>query len=252
MQRYFIPAENWEDDLVTIDGEDAHHILRVMRYQVNDTFIGNHPNTKAAICKIVNVEAGVVQAYVEQWLEENAEMPVEITIAHGLPKGDKLELVLQKGTELGASGFIPFKADRSIVKWDKKKENKKRDRFAKIVKEASEQSHRNKVPTVQQLMSLHELIEESSKYNVKIFAYEEEAKVVNYISFSEIVKELRESDRVFVCIGPEGGFSQHEVETLKENDFKPVRLGPRILRTETAPLYVLASISYHLEELRCK
>ncbi|MUK87081.1 16S rRNA (uracil(1498)-N(3))-methyltransferase [Ornithinibacillus sp. L9] len=251
MQRYFIPAEGWQDQYVTISGDDAHHIIRVMRYQKDDQIICNHPDTNAAICRITEIEDGVVYLVIEKWLDENVELPVQVTIAQGLPKGDKLDLVLQKGTELGAYGFIPFKADRSVVKWDNKKEKKKQERFTKIVKEASEQSHRNRIPVVYNPMNLTELIEESAHYSVKIFAYEEEAKVSEYLSFSKIVSQLSKKDRVLVCIGPEGGFSLDEVEKLKTHGFMAVRLGPRILRTETAPLYVLASISYHTEELGC-
>ncbi|MFD2778076.1 16S rRNA (uracil(1498)-N(3))-methyltransferase [Ornithinibacillus salinisoli] len=251
MQRYFLPAEDWKDQYVIIRGDDAHHITRVMRNRIDDQLICNHPDSESAICRITEIENGIVIAKIEKWLDEDVELPVDVTIAQGLPKGDKLDLVIQKGTELGARSFIPFKADRSVVKWDKKKEEKKLDRYRKIVKEASEQSHRTEIPLIHPSMNLVELIKESANYQVKIFAYEEEAKGTDYLSFSKVVKQFHESDRVLVCIGPEGGFSLDEVETLKENDFIPVRLGPRILRTETAPLYVLASISYHLEELRC-
>lgn len=252
LQRYFVPQDNWNNNEILIKGDDAHHISRVMRFKPEDRLICNHPDGRAAISIIMSIEQDVIHAVVEGWLEEEAELPIQITIAQGLPKGDKFDLVLQKGTELGAYKFIPFQAQRSVAVWDNKKIEKKMKRFAKIVKEASEQSHRNKIPLIKEPMSVSELISEGTHYDVKIFAYEEEAKVLQFQSFGTIVNKLEKDQRVLVCIGPEGGFSTREVEQLKESEFHPVRLGPRILRTETAALYVLASISYHFEELRCQ
>ncbi|MFS0672858.1 16S rRNA (uracil(1498)-N(3))-methyltransferase [Ornithinibacillus sp. 179-J 7C1 HS] len=249
MQRYFIPESNWDHDTVTIDGDDAHHIIRVMRMKVEDKIICNPPKSKGAVCKIIQIATNYVMAKVEEWIENDSELPVSITIAQGLPKADKMDLVLQKGTELGASAFIPFIAERSVVKWDTKKEEKKLIRYAKIVKEASEQSHRNHLPEIKPAMNLKQLLEESATYDVLLIAYEEEAKTANYQSFASVVREFKRGEKIMICIGPEGGFSPHEVDTLKEHNFIPVRLGPRILRTETAALYALASISYHLEEL---
>ncbi|WP_042146004.1 16S rRNA (uracil(1498)-N(3))-methyltransferase [Paucisalibacillus sp. EB02] len=249
MQRYFIPEENLNNDIITIDGEDAHHIVRVMRMQVGDKIICNPPNANGAICEIIQIEDYFVMAKTIEWLNYNAELPVSVTIAQGLPKGDKMDLVLQKGTELGASAFIPFQSKRSVVKWDARKADKKIARYAKIIKEASEQSHRSNLPEIKSVMNLKELIKESETYQVKIIAYEEEAKTHPFQSYASIISKLNTGDRVLICIGPEGGFSSEEVHSLKEHQFIPVRLGPRILRTETAALYALASISYQLEEL---
>ncbi|MBY7143340.1 16S rRNA (uracil(1498)-N(3))-methyltransferase [Virgibacillus sp. NKC19-3] len=248
MQRYFIPSADWHMTEVTIRGDDAHHISRVMRCREGDKIICNHPDGMAAICKIISIEQNI-QAIVQEWLNETVELPITVTIAQGLPKGDKFDLILQKGTELGAHSFIPFQANRSIVIWDEKKAIKKMNRFRKIVKEASEQSHRNQIPEVHSPVTLPALIEESAAYDVKIFPYEEEAKVGNHQKFGSIMKRIEPNQRLFICIGPEGGFSKEEAEHLKENGFHSVRLGPRILRTETAALYMLSCISYQLEEL---
>ncbi|GGA68732.1 16S rRNA (uracil(1498)-N(3))-methyltransferase [Ornithinibacillus halotolerans] len=249
MQRYFVPENNWQSNSVSIDGEDAHHIIRVMRMQIGDEIICNTPQGQSATCKISMIQEKEVVAEIIGWLDKSSELPVFVTIAQGLPKGDKMDLVLQKGTELGAKAFIPFQAERSVVKWDSRKVEKKLSRYAKIVKEASEQSHRNYLPEIKSVMNLQALIMESKRYDVKIIAYEEEAKTDTFRSFASIVKSLSKDSKVLVCIGPEGGLSMEEVNKLKEYDFIPVRLGPRILRTETAALYVLSSISYHLEEL---
>ena len=251
MQRYFVPTANWQAHEVVITGDDIHHITRVMRYKIGDRIICNHPDGQAAVCTITEIEAEAIQSRVVEWLEESTELPVHVTIAQGLPKGDKLDLILQKGTELGAHAFIPFQAERSVVVWDNKKIDKKMLRFGKIVKEASEQSHRNRIPEIKQPMNLSSLIEESQHFDVKLFAYEEEAKTADHESFGTVIQKVNEKQHVLVCIGPEGGFSAQEAEKLREAGFYSVRLGPRILRTETAAMYVLASISYHFEELGC-
>lgn len=250
MQRYFIlEAENWSTDQVIITGDDVHHINRVMRSKVNDEIICNDATGKAAKCKIIEIDSQQVVVQIEEWLDKEVELPVAVTIAQGLPKGDKFDLILQKSTELGASEFIPVQSERSIVQWDSKKVTKKMQRFEKIVKEASEQSHRNTIPRIQMPMSLKQLITKSSEYDYRIFAFEDEARAETHHSFATVLKQMDRGKRILIFVGPEGGLSQNEAKILMKNQFQPVRLGPRILRTETAALYALASISYHFEEL---
>ncbi|KAB8126878.1 16S rRNA (uracil(1498)-N(3))-methyltransferase [Gracilibacillus oryzae] len=250
MQRYFIQKGNWQDDHVTITGDDYHHIVNVMRMEPGAEILCNHPDGNVAHCKIAKVENETVFADILHWLDSETESPISITIAQGLPKGDKWEFILQKATELGASRIVTFQAERSVVKWDDKKVSKKIARWGKIVKEASEQSHRNQIPTVDGVLSLQALLEESQSYQWKFFAYEEEAREQQSSKLHDYFSKINKGDTVFVCIGPEGGFSVNEVEQLKAASFQAVRLGPRILRTETAPLYVLSSLSYYFEEMR--
>lgn len=250
MQRYFVPSTGWVDEThIQIVGDDLHHISRVMRMKSEDSIIACHPNGLTAECQITEITNDFVKGEVVKWIDEQKELPVHITIAQGLPKGDKLDLIVQKGTELGAYRFIPFQADRSIVKWDSKKASKKIDRYQKIAKEASEQSHRSKIPEVTELFSFQSLLKASNEYDIKLFAYEDEAKKKDFFSLRRLVKAMNKGQHVLAVIGPEGGFSEQEVQELKESGFHSVRLGPRILRTETAPFYLLASISYEFEEL---
>ena len=251
MQRSFILEDaQWTDETVTIIGEDVHHIHRVMRSQPGDKIICTGSNGTAAICAIEEISSEQVKVRIIEWIQQNVELPINVTIAQGLPKGDKFELILQKGTELGAASFIPFKAERSIVVWDEKKLRKKQQRFEKIVKEASEQSHRSVIPSIQKSVTLKQLLGLGKQYDACIFAYEEEARTDEFHSFASVLKNMKEGMRLLICIGPEGGFSESEAKALKEHEFHPVRFGPRILRTETAALYALSSISYHFEELR--
>jgi len=252
MQRYFVPETGWlADGRVRIEGDDAHHMIKVMRMKPGDLAYCSHPDERTACCAVEAVEEAAVLLQIKDWAEQTSELPVHVTIAQGIPKGDKFEWIIQKGTELGASGFIPFQAARSVAVWDEKKFAKKRTRFEKIAKEASEQSHRSRIPGIHNLHSKRELLEACSKYDIAVFAYEEAARSADYYSLPLLLKDVQDGMRILVCIGPEGGFTEEEAASFKQAGMKPVRLGPRILRTETAPLYALASISYHLEELRC-
>ena len=249
MQRYFVHEEQVNNNHITIEGDDAHHITRVMRMEPGDE-VYCCLSGKTALCTIAEITNTFVKVAVVQWVEERSELPVAITIASGLPKGDKLELILQKGTELGAAAFLPFQASRSIVKWDGKKSEKKVERWAKIAKEAAEQAHRSIVPSVAAPISFKELLAASVHYDACIVAYEEEARKGEKANFVQTLEKLQPGQRLLIVFGPEGGLTEDEVQRLREHTFVSCSLGPRILRTETAPLYALSAVSYHFELMR--
>jgi 16S rRNA (uracil1498-N3)-methyltransferase len=250
MQRYFLSKEQFKDAYVMIDGEEAKHIIRVMRMGVGDLIVCCDNEGDCYLCNISEMFSDTVIANVVERIKKNVELPIEVTIAHGLPKGDKLELVIQKGTELGAASFMPFQAERSIVKWDDKKEKKKIERWNKISKEASEQSHRQYVPRVEMVQTFKQLIQRFHLYSYVIVAYEEEAKNDEKSRFHLTLSQMKLGDSLLLVVGPEGGFSDREVKVMCEAGATSCALGPRILRSETAPLYGLAAISYHFELLR--
>ncbi|MFB9761783.1 16S rRNA (uracil(1498)-N(3))-methyltransferase [Ectobacillus funiculus] len=249
MQRYFVHEEQVNNNHITIEGDDVHHITRVMRMEPGDELYCCL-NGKTALCTIAEITNTFVKVAVVQWVEERSELPVAITIASGLPKGDKLDLILQKGTELGAAAFLPFQASRSIVKWDSKKSEKKVERWAKIAKEAAEQAHRSIVPSVTAPLSFKELLAASAQYDACIVAYEEEARKGEKANFVQTLEKLQPGQRLLIVFGPEGGLTEDEVQRLCEHTFVSCSLGPRILRTETAPLYALSAVSYHFELMR--
>ncbi|MGF3103770.1 16S rRNA (uracil(1498)-N(3))-methyltransferase [Rossellomorea sp. DUT-2] len=248
MQRYFINDTYRENDPITITGDDYHHIVRVMRMKEDDEVYAVFKDQASAIARIETISSDSVELSIVKWETTTKELPIKVTIASGLPKGDKLELIFQKGTELGATQFIPFNADRSIVKWDDKKAKKKVERWEKIVKEAAEQSHRLLVPDVSAPISLKQLIQ--AQFDYKLIAYEEEARAGEKGNLSKVLSTIEHGQSVLVVFGPEGGLTEKEVEMCKNEGFIPCGLGPRILRTETAPLYVLSAISYQLELMR--
>ncbi|WP_338451567.1 16S rRNA (uracil(1498)-N(3))-methyltransferase [Niallia oryzisoli] len=249
MQRYFA-SYSPENHCFIITGEDCHHISKVMRMKEKDEILCVSEDQKTAVCSIAEISTDQVIADVIQWKEESVELPVQVTIVSGLPKGDKFEWIIQKGTELGASKFIPFTADRSVVKWDGKKADKKIIRWQKIAKEAAEQSHRTVIPEITQPVNLSSLLKYAEGYDVKLVAYEEEARLGEVKVLVSSLNELEKGGSLLVLFGPEGGLSTGEVEKLIAGGFRPCGLGPRILRTETAPLYLLSAVSYHLELLR--
>ncbi len=250
MQRYFIQNNQLTEFSFTISGEDVKHISKVMRMSAGDQLICINEEGLVAQCQIETISSNEVNGKVVRVLEENTELPVKVTVAQGLPKGDKLELIVQKGTELGAYSFLPFQATRSIVKWDEKKGEKKIERLGKIAKEAAEQSYRHIIPEIHNHMSFQRLIKESDNYDIKIVAFEEQAKLGEVKNLAKAFQQSQPGDSILVVIGPEGGLTNEEVTSLEQAGFIPCSFGPRILRTETAPLYFLGAVSYHFEMLR--
>jgi 16S rRNA (uracil1498-N3)-methyltransferase len=247
LQRYFIPNEQVHGDRLVILGEDVHHIVRVMRMNTGDRLLCCNEDGQTALCVIEEISNDFVRCRVIEWIHADVELPVRAHVASGLLKGDKFELVVQKGTELGAFSFIPLKTVRSVVKWVDKKGDKKIERWQKIAKEAAEQSHRTHVPAIFPPVSLQQLIDWSRDVDYKIIAYEEEAKQGERKQFANILKQLQPNQSIVAVFGPEGGLAEQEVAMLKENGFISCSLGPRILRAETAPLYFLSAVSYQLE-----
>lgn len=246
MQRYFLSGPLREDGSIEISGEDAKHISRVLRMGIGDRVIVVI-NQRSFEAEIIQVSDHSILVLPESSELRNNEMPIRVAIACGLPKGEKLEWIAQKATELGMNELIPFKAERSIVKWDNKKGAKKQERLQKIAKEAAEQSHRSIIPEVHEPVTLKQLLNMSSQYDVLFIADEEDAKASTRTRFAEQMKSVYDKLSMLVVFGPEGGLSRNEAEVLKEAGFKTISLGPRILRTETAPLYVLSAISYEFE-----
>ncbi|MFS0612637.1 16S rRNA (uracil(1498)-N(3))-methyltransferase [Lederbergia ruris] len=250
MQRYFLKETYNGQKSVILSDDDYHHITHVMRMKVGDTFWVVFSDSKTALVALESISDSTIEARIMDWEREDKELPVRVTIASGLPKVDKLEWIIQKGTELGAVEFTPFIAERSVVKWEEKKAKKKLQRWEKIAKEAAEQSHRQFLPLVQSPVKLKEIVTYSQNFDWKILAFEEAAKEGEKSQFAQTLSEMKQGDRILIVFGPEGGITDQETEFLLENDFRICGLGPRILRTETAPLYTLAAISYHFELLR--
>lgn len=246
MQRYFVEQSNVQDEFV-LAGENARHISKVMRMAVGDEIILVHDNT-AFICEITDIDQDVTAKKTGRTVM-SPEMPVKVDIACGLPKGDKLELIAQKATELGMHALVPFAAERSIVKWDDKKAKKNQERLQKIAQEAAEQSHRTHIPQVLQPISFKQLVQTFNNYDAVFIADEEDAKLAERTSFKQKLQALDATKQLnILCVfGPEGGIARQESKAMLAAGAQTMSLGPRILRAETAPFYALSAISYEFE-----
>lgn len=250
MQRYFINEMYEGQETAVLSGGNFHHIVRVMRMKTGDSLWVVFHGGKAGKAIIVDIDDSSVEVRIAEWEEKMKELPVQVTIASGLPKGDKWEWIIQKGTELGASQFVPFIAVRSVVKWEEKKSSKKLERWKKIAKEAAEQSHRQIIPEIEKPVSFIELLKLGESFSHKAIAYEEAAKDDEKGNFAQMLASCSPGDQLLLVFGPEGGIADEEAAKLKSHGFTLCGLGPRILRTETAPLYALSAVSYHFELMR--
>lgn len=230
MQRYF--AKN--SDLELLDS-DIHHIKRVMRMKVGDK-IEVVFDKHVYLCEISNIDTLRLDVINEK--EENNELDIDLVVAIGLVKEQKMDLILQKLTELGVSEIIPLKMERSIVKLDDNRYKKKKERWEMICKEASEQSHRNCIPKIGNIMSLKDLIKLDG--DIKLVASVKESE--NFIN--KYLQMLNKCVKMIIVIGPEGGISSQEEDFLIANGYESVSLGKLVLRVETAAIYAASVVSY--------
>lgn len=233
MQRYF--AKEKKQETLILEKEDIHHIKNVMRYQKGD-LIECIYQEELYICEIedpTNVEVKIVEKKTE-----NNESPINITIALPLLKEQKMDLVLQKLTELGVDQIIPIKMERSIIKIDEEKFKKKKERWQKICKEASEQSKRNKIPEIMDIISFKQL--EKLPFDQKYICSTRNHQ--NLIS--NYLQDNKNCATMIFVIGPEGGITPKEEDLLESFGYLPISLGNRIMRVETAAIYIASIINF--------
>lgn len=242
MQRYFVDKNQFFSDKVIIAGDDVHHITKVMRNNIGDKIICSNGHGQDAIVEIIEIENKQIVCKITDEHLENREPRTHITLVQGLPKADKMELIIQKGTEVGVSAFLPFTSERTIVQLDQKKEQKRLERWDKIAKEAAEQAHRSLIPKILPVVSFKELLK-LNEDGLTLIAYEKE----NSRTLYQVLEQNNNVDKVFLIIGPEGGFSEQEIIAAEKNGAVSVSLGKRILRTETAGIVGVANILYHLD-----
>ena len=233
MQRYF--AKDKIDNNIILEISDMHHIKNVMRMNSNDKIECIY-NKKLYICRVGDININSFEIIEE--LDDNNELPIEITIAVSLVKEQKMDLILQKLTELGVSRIIPLKTERSIVKIDDKRFKKKKDRWISICKEASEQSKRNIIPEITDIKTIKEL--NDYEYDLKLFgSVSNKENLVN-----KYLQKNNKYAKIIFVIGSEGGLSPKEEELLTSMNYIPTSLGNRVLRVETATFYIASILNY--------
>ncbi|MBL6562687.1 16S rRNA (uracil(1498)-N(3))-methyltransferase [Streptococcus suis] len=248
MQQYFINGRAPQGVFQISDKDTAKYMFSVMRLQADEQIVLVFDDGIKRLARVVDSQNQSVEIIEE--LSDNVELPVSVTIAMGFPKGDKLEFVAQKATELGMAALWAFPADWSVVKWDGKKLGKKAEKLEKIAQGAAEQSKRNRIPAVRLFEKKVDFLAQLAGFDQIILAYEEAAKEGEQANLVKILSGLEIGQSVLVIVGPEGGVSPEEVAAFEGAGAVKTGLGPRILRAETAPLYALSAISYATELLR--
>lgn len=246
MHRFYVTPNQINHDSVTISGPDVNHIKNVLRMKQDDEIIICNGQGKDCYCIISKVSESIISADIKEELETEAELKARITLFQGIPKKDKMELIIQKAVELGVYEIIPVMTKRVVVKLeDKKKEEKKLERWQAIAEGAAKQSGRGIIPKILPVQTFKEAVNNATRLGLTIIPYEN-ALGMQYTK--EIMGSLGKFDTIGVFIGPEGGFEDTEIEFAKANQIIPITLGKRILRTETAGLATLSMMSLMLEE----
>ncbi|MDE7020004.1 MAG: 16S rRNA (uracil(1498)-N(3))-methyltransferase [Lachnospiraceae bacterium] len=245
MYHFFVEPSQIQGKRIIITGGDVNHIKNVLRMKIGEEIaVSNGEDGKEYRCGIEAFSEDEVICGLRFIKEDGVELPSKIALFQGLPKADKMELIVQKAVELGVGEIIPVAAGRSIVKLDEKKAKAKVSRWQGIAEAAAKQSRRGIIPKISEVMSMKEAIAYAGSMDVRLIPYE---LAEDMAKTKEIISGIRPGESVAVFIGPEGGFEEKEIAAAMERGFLPVTLGRRILRTETAGFTVLAWLMYHLQ-----
>ena len=245
MHHFFVSPEQIDDKYVTITGGDVNHIKNVLRMKVDEELLVSNGQDKDYYCKIEAISDDEIKALILDEEFEGTELPTELYLFQGLPKSDKMELIIQKAVELGVKEIIPVATKRCVVKLDNKKEASKLKRWQAISESAAKQSRRTIIPEVSPVMTFKEAINRAKEFELGIIPY------VNFKDMKEtreVLEKVQKGIKIGIFIGPEGGFEESEVQYAFENGIRPISLGKRILRTETAGLTILSVLMFQLED----
>ncbi len=247
MQRFFVEAHqiNENDHCIRMIGSDVNHLKNVLRMKCGEEVWISDGEEKEFHCKIARFEEGEVRLDIIETMKSEYELTNKIYLFQGLPKGDKMELIIQKAVELGVYQVIPVEMKRCVVKLDAKKTDKKIMRWQQISESAAKQSKRMLIPEIHSVMSYKEALAMASELDMTVVPYEL-AKGMK--ETREILSGIKKGQSVGVFIGPEGGFEEAEIEAAMQSGAKPITLGRRILRTETAGLAILSVLMFQLEK----
>lgn len=245
MNHFFVTTEQICGDEVMITGEDVNHIKNVLRMKPGEELTVSDESGSDFLCRIVGCDAQTVRLEILK-KEDGRELPIQMVLYQGLPKGDKMETIIQKCVELGAAGIVPVAQARSVVRLDERKADLKRERWQKIAESAAKQSKRSVIPGISPVMSFAQALEDAAD-GISVIAYEDKDGMTE---LREIFKLLQKADaptRINIFVGPEGGYEASEVEEAIEAGVIPISLGARILRTETAGMALMAALMLLIE-----
>jgi len=245
MYHFFVEPDQIEEERITIFGEDVNHIGNVLRMKPGEKVLISAEGEMDRLCGIEEIRRDEVICRILEVRKENNELPARIHLYQGLPKSDKMELIIQKAVELGAYRIVPVSTKNTVVKLDAKKAESKVKRWNAIALAAAKQSKRSVIPEVAPVISFGQALEEVKGFDLKLIPYE---NADGMAKTRELLGKAAPGQDIAVFIGPEGGFDPEEIEKAKDAGTEPVTLGKRILRTETAGLCILSALMMQLDD----
>lgn len=251
MPKFFVKDNQVNNNIITIMGEDVNHIKNVLRLDIDDNIqICNIDTGTNYSCVISKLSSDTIECVITNKIGTNCESNIHITIFQGLPKTDKMELIIQKSVELGVYDITPVEMKRCICKFDEKNKMKKISRWEKISEVAAKQCGRDIIPKINDITNIKNICNSIKEYDIVLVAYEkeEENSLRNELQKLKCTKDNKNLN-IGIIIGPEGGLESEEIELLKQNEAKVITLGKRILRTETVAFTLTSIIMYELGDL---
>ena len=246
MYRFFVKQEqiDMEEKKVHITGSDVNHIKNVLRMRQGETILISAGDNLEYTCLVGEMEAEEVIADISYVQEVGMELPSKIYLFQGLPKSDKMEMIIQKAVELGVYEVIPVSTARAVVKLDAKKEASKQKRWQTIAESAAKQSKRMVIPQIHSVMKFSEAVNYAGELDIRLIPYELAEDMAHT---KKLFEQIEPGQSIGIFIGPEGGFTPEEIELAMAHQVQPITLGKRILRTETAGMTVLSILMFLLE-----
>lgn len=244
MQHFFVTPDMVTDTEIYIEGQDVNHMKNVLRMKIGEQVEISDGNNLKYLCEVSEYESERAILKIIERKEADTELKSKLYLFQGLPKNDKMELIVQKAVELGAYEIIPVSMKRCVVKLDAKKAAKKVERWSSISESAAKQAGRSIIPEVTEVLSYEQALQKAKELDVVIVPYE---LAEGMKETKQIISKIQSGQSVGIFIGPEGGFEREEIDRAMECGASPVTLGRRILRTETAGLTILSVLMFHLE-----
>lgn len=245
MYHFFVEQSQFGDGFATVTGPDVNHIKNVLRMKPGEKVLLSSRDGGDFLCELAEIGGEEVRLTILEEQEKDRELPARIHLFQGLPKSDKMELIIQKAVELGAYRIIPVETKRVVVKLDARKAEARLKRWNAIAESAAKQSKRSLIPKVEPVLSFRSALSEASGFEMKLIPYE---CAEGIRKTKELLKTAAAGLDIAVFIGPEGGFEEAEILSAQEAGVEAVTLGRRILRTETAGLCILSALMLQLEE----
>lgn len=244
MYQFFVDDAQVHKHEIVIEGSDVNHIRNVLRMKIDERIRISNMSGKAYFCHITLITEDMVVAEIDSEDDNGTELGNRITLFQGLPKGDKMELIIQKAVELGVYKIVPVSMKNCVVKLDEKKASKKVERWQAIAESAAKQSKRTIIPLIDKPVPYKLALEKAGKLDVTLVPYENERGMA---ATRQIMGQIKKGQSIGIVIGPEGGFAPEEIKLADDNDMHRISLGRRILRTETAGLATLAMLVFNLD-----